>query len=118
MLRALVVLLLILELVAMGMYALQNQELTTVRFLTMSWPRTSAWTPTAVAMLVMLVTCILYAFVSGIGWRVRHHRLSRHVDERQAALEQLQRENAELHERLAGRRALGDLPAEPSSMDR
>jgi uncharacterized integral membrane protein len=115
MLRALVVLLVVLELAATAVYALQNQATTAVTFLNMRWTGVTTWWPAAAAILVMLATCILYGFVSGIGWRVRHHRLSRHVDEHQATAEQLQRENAALRERLSGRpRTTDERPVEPS----
>jgi uncharacterized integral membrane protein len=103
MLRALLAILVILELIAMGVYALQNQALETVRFLTMSWSGVPMWVVPAVAMAGMLVTCVLYGFFSGIGWRLRHHRLSRDVDEHHADVERLRRENAELHGRLRER---------------
>jgi uncharacterized integral membrane protein len=115
MLRALVVLLLILELVATGLYALQNQALMTVNFLTWNWADTPTWAPTSAALLVMLVTCILYGMASGVRWRMRHRRMARDVDTHTATVEQLQRENAELHEELAGLRSRREAPNTPET---
>jgi hypothetical protein len=108
MLRALALLLLVVVLVGMGLFALQNQGTFTSHLLTFSWQGTPVWAPGAAAGLAVLLVCTLYGLAAGAGWRIRHRRLSRDFDEHQAAADHLQRENLELRERVAGLRAGGD----------
>jgi hypothetical protein len=108
MLRALILLLLVLVIAGTALFALQNQAPFTAHFLTMSWDGTPVWAPAAAAGLSVLVICVLYGLVSGVGWRIRHRRLSRDFDDHQAAAERLEQENLELREKVAGLRASGE----------
>lgn len=113
MLRGLVFLVLIGVLAATAVFALQNQEQTTSHFLTMSWEGTPVGLPVLASALAVLVTCLVYGFLSGVRWRIRHGRLSREFDDYLTATDRLEQENLELREKLARLRAGGDrMPAD------
>ncbi|MFZ0215908.1 MAG: LapA family protein [Candidatus Dormiibacterota bacterium] len=108
--RTFFVALLVLVLVVLGIYALQNGATTEVTFLFWRWslPR---WVPAAVFTAAVLVVLFLYGLFFGVGWRFRHRRLQRTASEIESRASDLQHDVNQLRVEMS--RAHGE-DAEPA----
>jgi hypothetical protein len=107
--------LLILAMLAVGLYATENTGTHDVTLWNYHWSGVPDWVPVVVAAGVVVVLFLVYLAYAGTRWGMRHGALRRRITTHEAAIGDLRKENQRLREENARLKSqmqgLGTAPA-------